>query len=838
MIKMSQQKNKKYIIYKINTYSESNKKFIENNKIEKSLNELVDELNNNKGFHFRIHKKTQYVFFGDLDNYPNDISHFIILLQHFFKTKYNLEFSDNEFKYTQNNKNTNSYHYSIPKWNLNTEKIKEIMSIFYEENKKEFNIDGKRIVDTTIYSEHWFRCPNQKKGTNMNDETKHVIINGTMEDFIIEYIPKESIDINEIKNISNDKIIEKNTLITKNKNTIKKNELVVKNKKNELVVKNTELVVKNTHTTLKNMALSSTMSESTLYKKMFDECYKKSRFETYEYWISIAMALKNTFSDQEVAFELFNYFSAKGQNYQGKFETEKKFNTFIQKQNVDKYTVATIYFYAIEDNKLKFVEIMNKNTFDLEQSDMCKYLEVLAGKKFIYINEGNIYKLYCYDGKIWRNDDIIMKHFLSNELYDFLKMILVELYFEHHTFNQMKSQIKKLKTISFKKDIVESYKEVGVNNDVKFDDKWYLFGFNNVVYDLDQEVIRDYKYDDYVSTTTGYDWREPTYEEMNTVQTLINQIMKNEEERELYLQILCTCLDGRCLEKFIVFNGNGGNGKGVTNDLLLIALGEYGMIGNNAILFETSKSGSNPEKANIHKKRLVIMREPSEKNKFENSVIKELTGGGFFSSRGHHETNSKKELNLTMIVECNKKPLFSEEPTTADLRRLIDLSFKSSYTNDKKLVDEENNIYLANPYYKESDFQQKHKYALIKILMNAHKKYKKNNYSWTLPKSVEDRTNLYLQMSCNILTWFKDNYKQTNNKKDICKIKDIFNNFTTSDYHSNLSKTERKKYNKSYFQEYVETNMFLKKFFCKKSGNNRNFLFGWKYSINDDSDNE
>ena len=31
---------------------------------------------------------------------------------------------------------------------------------------------------------------------------------------------------------------------------------------------------------------------------MFDECYKKERFEVYEYWISVGMAIKNTFLNE------------------------------------------------------------------------------------------------------------------------------------------------------------------------------------------------------------------------------------------------------------------------------------------------------------------------------------------------------------------------------------------------------------------------------------------------------------------------------------------------------------------------------------------------------------
>ena len=186
----------------------------------------------------------------------------------------------------------------------------------------------------------------------------------------------------------------------------------------------------------------------------------------------------------------------------------------------------------------------------------------------------------------------------------------------------------------------------------------------------------------------------------------------------------------------------GGNGKGMINDLLLHALGNYGFIGNNSILFEASKTGSNPEKANIHKKRLVIFREPPENKKFENSIIKELSGGGNFSARGHHESDTKKELNLTMIVEANKKPLLAEEPTDADVRRIIDLYFRSSYTQNEELVNEKNNIYFANTFYKTKEFQEKYKFALLKILMESYEEYKNNKFILQIPKSIEERTKL------------------------------------------------------------------------------------------------
>jgi phage/plasmid-associated DNA primase len=567
---------------------------------------------------------------------------------------------------------------------------------------------------------------------------------------------------------------------------------------------------------------------------MFDECYKQERFELYDYWMSIGMAIKNTFINEDEAFELFNYYSSKGANYGGYEDTKYKYKTFIKKKKSDGYTIATIYFYAIEDNKPKFIEIMNKNSFELGQTDICKYLKAIGGYKFVYKQIGDCFKLYCFNGKYWETNDILLRKYMGAELYDFLKMILIEIYWNTKDFNILKAKIEKLKNISYKKDIIETYKEFGLNNEINFDSKWWLLGFNNKVYDMEEECFRDYQYDDYVSMTTGYDWREPTDDEITTINTLIKLIMPIEEERDLYLQILATALDGRCLEKFIVFNGSGGNGKGMIDDLLLMALGQYSLLGNNGILFESSKTGSNPEKANLHKKRFVIFREPPEKNKFENSIIKELTGGGIFSARTHHEKETEKELNLTMIVECNKKPLFNEEPKDSEIRRIIDIYFRSTFTTDENALNDNLHIYMANPNFKTKEFQNKHKFALIKILLNEHKKYYKINKSiLKMPKSIVERTQNYLEMSCNIVLWFKENYQNTNDEKDIIKIKDIYEKFSTSEYYFNLSKVEKRKYNKSYFIEYFETNIFFRKHYLARDGNIRNVIKGWKFVEND-----
>jgi len=83
-------------------------------------------------------------------------------------------------------------------------------------------------------------------------------------------------------------------------------------------------------------------------------------------------------------------------------------------------------------------------------------------------------------------------------------------------------------------------------------------------------------------------------------------------------------------------------------------------------------------------------------------------------------------------------------------------------------------------------------------------------------------------MSCNIVQWFKDNYTLTNNKNDFIQVKDIYADFVLSDYYVNLSRSERRKYNKTYFLEYFQTNIFFRKYFAERCYNLRSVLKEWK----------
>ena len=147
-----------YSIYSVMKYNIMASENFNDNLLQfDNIDDIVEELiTNDNSYHFRIHPKTDYIFFGDLDHYTNDdISVFIKLLQYFLASHYALHFEIDDFKYTKNNIKPGSFHYSIPKWHLTTEKLKEIHLEFIKHYKDDItkNINNRKItcVDTTIY---------------------------------------------------------------------------------------------------------------------------------------------------------------------------------------------------------------------------------------------------------------------------------------------------------------------------------------------------------------------------------------------------------------------------------------------------------------------------------------------------------------------------------------------------------------------------------------------------------------------------------------------------------------------------------------------------------------
>jgi len=326
--------------------------------------------------------------------------------------------------------------------------------------------------------------------------------------------------------------------------------------------------------------------------------------------------------------------------------------------------------------------------------------------------------------------------------------------------------MKKINSSNGSKAITEQFCIHLQQSSIVFDTyKPYFFCFNNCAFDLQTNKQVNVKREDYISQTTGYDYRESTPEELALMKKLWKQIFPKEDNAECYASVLRAGMIGLHFEKFVMAHGQGGNGKGLLNSLLKFMLGkEYYYLGNVLTLTEKQKSGANQEIADMHKKRAVIMTEPDDEATIRLGTLKGLTGDANFNARELYskETNDL-HLQMILILEMNKKPKINGRIDNAAIRRFVLIYFESLFTEDKeKLEIKGGNYYQANANYKKECWQQQHKFALFDLLMT---------YTYTQiyePVSIKKATHNYLCENSDFTNFMDENFKiaDTEDKED------------------------------------------------------------------------
>jgi hypothetical protein len=546
--------DEKLIIFKawnLPSYAIAKNKFkqlLEKDFDKYELNDLVKTLTENvNNLHFRIHRNGNYILFGDIDKYKGSIEQFITLFVEFLAKYYDLNIIASDFKYTKNIGKEGSYHFSIPKFHCSCQKMKSITQRFIS-YYSEFN----KIVDTTIYTEKWFRYPNQLKNNILN--TEHVIVYGDMIDFIVEYIPEYSHNVDNIDFTKNNTIKKKVKIVKKNDKEC--DDYMYPDYHDEDSVKLEEPIEEESDEIVKieeKLKKSKNYFYYHRYRLFFDKCYKQDRFDDYQHWTSIGMALMNIYGMD--GFELFNYYSSKSvEKYTGIENALIDYKSYYHNYDPG-YKSGTIYYFAKQDNKDEYIKILDDTNLIVSEFEFAEKVKELAGDKFMYVESSkDEFDLYCFNGKFWIKNNILLRKFISTVLFEHYKDLINDVYIHHGDYNKYKKSILSLKKLNMVNNIVERYKEFGVVDDAKFDEKWWLLGFKDKVYDLQKGEFRDYRFNDYMTMTTGYKWRNPVKKEIDKVQNIIDKIMPIKEEKYLLLTLLSTSLEGRCLERFNLAN--------------------------------------------------------------------------------------------------------------------------------------------------------------------------------------------------------------------------------------------------------------------------------------------
>lgn len=563
----------------------------------------------------------------------------------------------------------------------------------------------------------------------------------------------------------------------------------------------------------------------------------------------------------------------------------------------------------------EFLDDVNEIKKTIKDSD-CGIIELvmkLLPNHFIYSvskEDGNKGEWYGWNGVRWEKSSNPLKNAIQykvpeywnkkmkkwNDIYENMDPNEGEIDEGYKIWKLIDEAISKkitsLKSNSGAESCVSNGKSLLANYNLEFDTNINLFGCENGVIDFNEECFRPYRYDDYVSFSCGYNFtpfiqgfkcleyqikkddngiekeelvcrvieeKDLTSDFINSFEFLddiFRKIIPNDEMREYLFTILSTGLIGLAIEKFFIFNGSGRNGKGLTNEFMAKVLGDYFVSVSSLIYTENQKnkssSSANPEIAKLDKKRYCVSKEPEKATPLKNSFIKDMTGGGTSQARMLYSSKTEVLLHLTAIMECNVKPPFDEEPTNADVERIVDILFGSSFTaeNDED-IDEENHIYKKDaelkPTLKNSLI---HRNTMLNILLSQLLELKKKGYNTDAfrPESVRLRSLDYLQNSYDIHNIFTtlfevrcdDNATKYENWKGELEDADwtlskIIKKIKDSKEFYELPKHKKKEYKKNEdFEKFFNTNIFYKSIIYKDSSSHSIKFRNWRLKLKEE----
>ena len=456
------------------------------------------------------------------------------------------------------------------------------------------------------------------------------------------------------------------------------------------------------------------------------------------------------------------------------------------------------------------------------------------------------------------------------------------------TTKSIKSRLFQLHSSGGASACVSIAKALLEDNSLEFDTNPDLVGFNNGVFDISTATFRKYRFDDRITMTCGYDFTpysccfnmeqedgsivevEERLEEEAVfrnshefIRRAFCEIMPDRDMLNFLVDILSTGFSGRAIEKFFIFNGSGRNGKGLTNEFMEVVLGDYFSSVSPQVFSEDPKkkatTSANPEVAKLNKKRYVVAKEPEKTAPLNNSTIKDMTGGGTTSARMLYSSNCLVRLHLTLVMECNKKPPFKEDPTNADAERIVDMLFGSKFSSNEAEWDittgETNNIYPVSADLKEElKSNLIHRNTMANMLLVNLLKVRDAGYNLDAfkPECVRVRSLEYLQTSYDLHNIFQELFeKRTEENKDLYRnakgeLKDedwtmpkIVKRIKDSKEFRELPKQKQKDYSvKGAIEEFLSTNGVYRNSVYRNSHTHAVLMRDWRLRPEEEEEEE
>ncbi len=472
------------------------------------------------------------------------------------------------------------------------------------------------------------------------------------------------------------------------------------------------------------------------------------------------------------------------------------------------------------------------------------YNQILDGHKTAKISE-LLYKMdadfvyahgnfYHFNGTIWKLDKEFLKLRKSvleltgnfgniKSFYEALPVCETN----STIIKNIKSLITKLNKPSLKTDVINEAK-------MYFDDenfyrllnsKKHLVPFLNGVYDLICEnpddgtrgTFRKTEKKDYINLTMGFEY-DPEIRNPEVLQ-FIEQILPDKSVRDYVLKKMSDCLNGDIPNThFLMFIGDGANGKSQLLNLMKLVMGEFGEKIEVTLLTRKRNNANeaNPEKIKLVNKRFGFLSEPEDGEKLNIGLLKELTGSEEIVSRGLYEGSFTFVMETKLFLACNELPDINKSEDNAIWRRIRVVNFPSRFL-DEPHGENEFLIDRTLPARMREDVTWRQ--TFVNILLEYHYKVIPE------PDAVKLRTNEYREDTNEIAQWVNENIVFS--KESTLDQKELYLRYFINQKASNQEKSRFRKDVEKCFEKFKKIDATFKVQATSHTVDNVMFK-GWK----------
>ena len=507
--------------------------------------------------------------------------------------------------------------------------------------------------------------------------------------------------------------------------------------------------------TMENILMNAEIETIT---KIVLRCLSDERLEQYDLWIKLGMCLKNIGGDK--LFDLWNKFSERGDKYDSIESCQKFWDGFKR----DGLSIGSLHHWAKNDNMDEYMKIREENLSGKIDSCIFKggqhddVAEVVCGYfKDQFICADLKESWFWFDGNKWTPCP------KGYRLHRALSGQIKEIFYRRHQFykkemdklenegnilaakmqdGNQKAAYKiydNLKNVTFTENIMKACKLKFYREKImeKMDSNTKLFAFENCIFDLENNILREGRPDDLVSITNklklpviqnelpltpddlwermkgrvgkyknkkNSEWDYNKWDDGNNqyfervhrdISQFFKEILPDHNIRKYCLRFIASRMCGDVLEqRFSIWTGSGGNGKSILIDIIRTVFGEY-CVNLPVTLLTQKRKASNaacPEKARTRGTRICYMQEPDSGERINAGEMKELSGGDMISARKLYSDVFEFKPQFEIVLMCNEKPTI-EDKTNGAWRRVQVYPFVSRFVDDNNQINIENNIY-------------------------------------------------------------------------------------------------------------------------------------------------